>query len=81
MRQNQKLDYEQLREEAEKAVKSSAMSQTEIARSLGKSDGAISRALKEAGPTLAGLQRTIIEHLTTFKIVEETTFRAVRKPR
>ena len=79
MRHNQKLSYEQLREEAVVAVEASGLSQTVIAKELGKSNAAISRALKEIGPVLSGMQRMIIEHLTSFRILEETTFRAVRE--
>ena len=39
----------------------------------------MSRAAKEAGSKLASLQRRIIEHLTDYRLEEETRFRVRRE--
>ena len=80
MRHNQKFDYEGLCAEAANAVAQYAKSQAAVARELGVTRGAVSRALKEAGPTFSDLQRRIIDHLTAYRIEPEPVmFRVVRK--
>ncbi len=80
MRHNQRLTFEDLRDETRAAVEQFAASQAALARELGVTRGAVSRAMKEAGPALASLQRRIVEHLTGYRIEEkvEVTFRALR---
>ena len=81
MRHNQRLTFEDLRDETKTAVEGFATSQAALARELGVTRGAVNRAMKEAGPALASLQGRIIEHLTGYRIEEEVevTFRALRK--
>ncbi len=79
MQSGQELDYESLRRETEAAVERSGKSQSQVGRELGVSRGAVSRAVKEAGSKLSSLQCRIIEHLTPYRLDEETRFR-VRRP-
>lgn len=78
MRKGQKLDFEALRREALAAIEQSGKSQSQVGRELDVSRGAVSRAVKEAGSKLASLQRRIIEHLTAYRLEEETRFRVHR---
>ena len=80
MRKGQKLDYEALRREAKAAIEGSGKSQAQVGRELGVSRGAVSRAVKETGSKLASLQRRIIEHLTDYRLEEETRFRVRHEP-
>lgn len=75
MQSGQVLDYEALCRETEAAVERSGKSQSQVGRELGVSRGAVSRAVKEAGSKLASLQCRIIEHLTPYRLDEETHFR------
>ena len=81
MRHNQRLDYETLCDEAAEAVRLNPKQKQEIAEELGRSAAAISRAIREAGPKFAQLQREIIAHLTDYRVEENVIveFRAVRK--
>lgn len=79
MQSGQELDHEALRRETEAAVERSGKSQSQVGRELGVSRGAVSRAVKEAGGKLSNLQCRIIEHLTPYRLDEETRFR-VRRP-
>ena len=78
MRHNQKMNYEQLRDEVRTAV-DAAPSQAEVARSMDISRGAVNRAMKETGPTLAGLQIRILEHLTPYRIEQDAVFTAKKR--
>lgn len=77
VRNNQRLTYEQLRDEVASAVADYAESQAALARELDVTRGAVNRAVKEAGPMLVRLQKRIIEHLTEYHI--EDTFTVRRK--
>ena len=81
MRHNQRLTFEELRDETQAAVEQFAESQSALARELGVTRGAVSRAVKEAGSALSSLQCRIIEHLTGYRVEEEVevSFRALRK--
>ena len=79
MRHNQRLTIAQLRQEAHDALKASGKSQVGVARDLGVSEGAISRALKEEGNHLADLQRRIIEHVTPYTLEKEPQMWRARK--
>lgn len=82
MRHNQKLTYEQLRDEAAEAVRDYAGTQTELAEELGVSRAAISRAIRESGPTLAALQVRLLELLKEeyeLEKEEQVWFRVRRK--
>jgi predicted transcriptional regulator len=82
MRHNQKLSYDELRDEAAAAVDAYDGTQTEIAEQLGVTRGAVSRALKEEGSSLAGLQIRILELLRpgyTLEKEEQVWFRVQRK--
>lgn len=82
MRHNQKLTFEELRQEVHEAVKGYEGTQAGLAEKLGVSGGAISRAIHEAGPLLAGLQMRVLEYLQDeYAIAEETEvwFRVTRK--
>ena len=84
MHHNQRLSYEKLRTETEGTIERGDLSKAEIARRLDKTRGAITRATSEAGGNVARLQRSIIELLTGYEVVEEPAgevirFRLVRK--
>lgn len=80
MRQNQTFTgYEELHRLALEAVRDSGKTQAAVAEDLGKSTGAVSRALKEPGSRFASLQKEIVEHLTPYRVEEELTFRLVKK--
>jgi len=79
MRHGTELDFHQLRVEAERAVKESSLSQTEIGRKLGVSRSAMSRALSETGSKFSNLQRQIVEYLTGYQVERQVRFK-VRKP-
>jgi predicted transcriptional regulator len=82
MRHNQKLSYDELRDEAAAAVDNYDGTQTEIAEQLDVTRGAVSRALKEEGSSLAGLQMRILELLRpeyALEKEEQVWFRVRRK--
>ena len=81
VRHRQQLTYEGLRDEAAAAVEKSGESQAAVARALDVTRGAVSRAVKEAGPGWqVDLQIQIIEHLTPYRIKQEpVVFRALKK--
>lgn len=79
MRHNQRLTAEQLRQAAADAVKRSTRNQVDVARKLGVTEGAVSRALKEEGTHLAELQRRIIELLTPYTVEREPQMWRARK--
>ena len=63
MQKGQKLTHEELRDEVAAAIEEFDGTQTDLADELDVSKVAISRAAREAGPTLAKLQTRILEHL------------------
>ena len=79
MRHNQRLTVEELREEAFTAISNSGKRQADVARDLDVTEGAVSRALKETGTHLAGLQQRIIEHLTPYQLEREPAAWRARK--
>ena len=81
MRHNQLLDFVALRDEAADAVEQSPKTQVQVAEDLDVTKGAISRAIKEAGPNFANLQRRIVDLLTPYRVERDVIFRAVRKDR
>ena len=85
MRHNQRLTFDQLRVEAEVTIQrykaQPGQSQKTLAEEMGRTPGYISRAKKETGPLIAAMQIEILQHLTDFDILEERTFRAVRRNR
>ena len=77
MRNNQRLTIEQLREEARLAVEASGKRQSEIARALEVSEGALSRALREEGTHFAELLGRVVESLLGYRVEREPpTWRA-----
>jgi predicted DNA-binding protein YlxM (UPF0122 family) len=68
------LDFQGLRDATIRAVSSSDLSQSDIARSLNVHRSAVSRATKEAGPALSGLQCRIIERLTSHEVDRKVVF-------
>ena len=75
------MDYEQLRAEATDAVAKSPLNQSELADVLGKSKGAISKALNNAGSRYAALQIQILNHLLPAYdiVILPPRFQALRK--
>ena len=69
------MSYDELRQAVARAIEEGGHSQAQIAREIGVTRGAISRAAKESGDTLWKLQARIIEHLTGSIIEKEITFR------
>ena len=82
MRHNQRLTLDQLWDETEKAFTASGKSQAALARELGLSEGAVSKALKKPEPgthRYAEVQARILSHLTGYQIEREPveiTYRA-----
>ena len=80
MHADQRMNLEELRTATREVVAGSGKAQHELAGELGVTQPAISRAVNEAAPKLAGLQRRIIEHLTDYRIeVEKTVEYVVRE--
>lgn len=73
MKDGQRLTLEELRDATAEAVSGSGKTQSEVASELDVTGSAISRATNEAVTNLAGLQRRIVSHLTTFEIDEKRT--------
>lgn len=71
MRENQRMNGEELRAVVKAAVAASNKTQYELADELNVTQSAISRAVNEAASNLAGLQGRIIEHLTDYRIEPE----------
>lgn len=74
-----KMDHDELRRQAARAAEDADLTQTQLARALGVSPGAVSRALSESGPKFARLQRRILEHLTPYHIRERVVFEVQRR--
>jgi predicted transcriptional regulator len=79
MQHGKELNLEELRGLVREAVSKSGKTQRAIAEELKVSPGAVSRALNEKGTALTSLQRSIIEHLTQYKVEVETVYRLVRE--
>jgi len=73
-----RMNYDELRERAARAVSESGRTQVRLADELDVSPGAMSRALSESGPKFSNLQRRIIEHLTPYRIEQRVVFEAQR---
>ena len=72
MRHNQRLTHEELRDEVAKAIDEVYPgTQSDLARALGVHRSSISRAVREAGPALAELQRRILEQIFPDYAVEK----------
>jgi hypothetical protein len=63
MQKGQKLTYDELRDEVAAAIEDYDGTQTDLADQFDVSKVAVSRAAREAGPSLAKLQTRILEHL------------------
>jgi hypothetical protein len=63
MQKGQKLSYDELRDEVAAAIEEYDGTQTDLADHFDVSKVAVSRATREAGPSLAKLQTRILEHL------------------
>ena len=81
MQDKEILDYDGLREAARNAVKASDLSQNAIAKRMGVTSGAMSRALNESDASFAKLLRGVVSMLTDFRVEDESTvvYRAYRK--
>lgn len=79
MQNKMKLDYEELREQAVRAVDESDFTQSRLAMELNVSTGAISRALSESGSKFSSLQQRIIEYLTPYRVEQHVVFEVQRK--
>lgn len=79
MRAGQRLTYEDLRDEARKAVAAYEGTQTELAEHLGVNKSSISRAIREPGAHLASLQRRILTAVyPEYEVEEQVTFQVRR---
>ncbi len=79
VRHNQTLGFDALLEEAQAAFEASGLTQSEVARRVGRHRSSILRALQEPGSTYAAVQRDIIRALTDYEVSEEPEFRVTRK--
>ena len=83
MRHNQRLSYEDLRDETAEAVQTYAGTQSELAEKLGVHKSSISRAIREAGPAFSSLQMRILEEAYPDYLLEAeepvVTFRVRRR--
>jgi DNA transposition AAA+ family ATPase len=79
MQDKMKMNHDELCREAARAVDEASVTQTQLARDLDVSPGAVSRALSESGPKFASLQRRILEHLTPYRIRERVVFEVQRR--
>ncbi len=75
MQAGMEMGYEDLRKEAARVVSESDRSQVRIGEELEVSSGAVSRAISETGSKFANLQCRIIRLLTSYRVVEEVTFK------
>jgi len=80
MDKGQPLTYDMLRRIAREAYRDSSTTQVELAQALGVSQSSVSQALNTTGRKFADLQRRIVEHLTTYEVVEEVRFYLRRSP-
>lgn len=71
MRENQRLTFAQLREEAKTAADRYDGTREELASELGVGRSWLSRALNEEGSKFVSLQRKVIEKLTDYRVKEE----------
>jgi|GEM_PF-4007331 len=79
MRNGQRLNPEQLRQEAEDAVHKSKKKRFEVATELDVSPGSISSALNNAGTRWASIQMRIIEKYTGYTIEPDPGFLVHKK--
>lgn len=71
MHDGQTMTYDELQQAAAQTIDDAGTSQAQVARELGVTRGAVSRAVKEPGSSLFELQRRIVEHLTGFRVERE----------
>jgi transcriptional regulator with XRE-family HTH domain len=82
-RHGSKLGYEDLCEEAARALRESEYTQEEMADELGVTRGSIAKAVTQPGTRFQKLQMRILEALTDYEIErrEHVVFRTWRKDR
>jgi DNA-binding transcriptional regulator LsrR (DeoR family) len=83
VRHGSKLTYDELRQEAHRALSESDWTQEEIAVELGVTRTSVGKAVTQAGPKFQRLQMQIIETLTDYDVErrEHVEFRTWRRDR
>ena len=79
VRHGQVLNYEAVRDEANRAVRMSGKSKSEVARELRLQASQVSKATRIAGRTYFNIQLRIIAHLTDYSLEDVGGARVLRK--
>jgi predicted DNA-binding protein (UPF0251 family) len=83
IRHGSKLDYDELQQEAYRALSTSEYTQQEMADELEVTRAAVGKAVTQPGPKFQRLQMRILEALTDYEVErrEHVVFRTWRKDR